>query len=116
MPQSSSTSQETDSDKRYYSIGEVARMLDVKPSLIRFWESEFTIIKPRKNRKGNRLFTNQDLDNLKLIYHLVKERGFTLKGAREKLKANKQDTARNAEVVQRLSAIRQALEEIRKEL
>lgn len=116
MVQSGSTSDETDLDKRYYTIGEVARMLDVNPSLIRFWETEFSLIKPRKNRKGNRLFTAQDLDNLKLIYHLVKERGFTLKGAREKIKANREDTARNAEVVERLRLIRQALEEIRNEL
>lgn len=116
MVQSNASPEETDTEKRYYTIGEVARMLDVNPSLIRFWESEFSIVKPRKNRKGNRLFTAQDLDNLKLIYHLVKERGFTLKGAREKIKANREDTARNAEVVERLRLIRQALEEIRNEL
>ncbi|MDR9373444.1 MAG: MerR family transcriptional regulator [Schleiferiaceae bacterium] len=101
------------SEKRYYSIGEVAQMLQVNPSLIRFWEQEFDILKPRKNRKGNRLFTPQDLEHLKLIYHLVKERGFTLKGAREKLRQNKDDTAQNAQVVERLHQIKQALAELR---
>jgi DNA-binding transcriptional MerR regulator len=101
------------SEKRYYSIGEVAQMLQVNPSLIRFWEQEFDSLKPRKNRKGNRLFTPQDLEQLKLIYYLVKERGFTLKGAREKLRHNKDDTAQNARVVERLHQIKQALAELR---
>lgn len=109
MPQ-----QEPDtSEKRYYSIGEVARLLEVNPSLIRFWEQEFDSLKPRKNRKGNRLFTPQDLEQLKIIYHLVKERGFTLKGAQEKLRQNKADTAQNAQVVERLQQIKQALAELR---
>ncbi len=70
-------------EKVYYTIGEVAEMFDVNTSLIRFWEKEFDIIKPKKNKKGNRLFTKQDIDNLHIIYHLVKERGMTLKGAKE---------------------------------
>ena len=102
--------------KRYYTIGEVSRILGVNTSLVRFWEKEFDVINPKKNKKGNRLFDNQDLDNLRLIYHLVKERGFTLKGARAKLKENREDTAKNAEVVQRLKTIRQALAEIKKQL
>lgn len=73
-------------EKKYYSIGEVATMLGVATSLIRFWESEFSIIKPRKNKKGNRQFTKDDIANLKLVYHLVKEKGYTLQGAKEKLK------------------------------
>jgi DNA-binding transcriptional MerR regulator len=72
----------------YYTIGEVARMFDVNTSLIRFWEKEFDIIQPKKNRKGNRLFTQKDVDNFHLIFNLVKERGYTLHGAREKLKQN----------------------------
>ena len=103
-------------EKRYYTIGEVSRILGVNTSLVRFWEKEFDVINPKKNKKGNRLFDNQDLDNLRLIYHLVKERGFTLKGARAKLKENREDTAKNAEVVQRLKTIRQALAEIKKQL
>ena len=100
----------------YYSIGEVAEMLEVNTSLVRFWEKEFDILKPKKNKKGNRLFTPKDLQNLKLIYHLVKERGFTLEGAKKKLRQNKDDTAKNAEVVERLKTIRQALMDIKREL
>ena len=70
--------------KIYYSIGEVATMFDVNKSLIRFWEKEFSIIKPKKNRKGNRFFTEKDIENFKIIFHLVKERGYTLQGAKKK--------------------------------
>ncbi len=70
-------------DKLYYSIGEVAHMFDVNTSLIRFWEKEFAVIRPKKNKKGNRMFTKKDVDNFHLIYHLVKEKGYTLKGAKE---------------------------------
>ena len=70
-------------EKLYYSIGEVARMFDVNTSLIRFWEKEFEVIKPKKNKKGNRMFTPKDVDNFHLIFHLVKEKGYTLKGAKE---------------------------------
>ena len=72
--------------KRYYKIGEVASAFGVNTSLIRFWEGEFEVIKPKKNAKGNRKFTPQDIKNLELIYHLVKERGFTLEGAKIHLK------------------------------
>lgn len=72
-------------DKLYYSIGEVANAFGVNTSLIRFWEKEFDIIQPKKNRKGNRYFTPADIKNLKIIYHLVKERGYTLDGARTAL-------------------------------
>jgi len=75
----------TNQDKLYYSIGEVARMFDVNTSLIRFWEKEFVVIRPKKNKKGNRMFTKKDVDNFHLIYHLVKEKGYTLKGAKESL-------------------------------
>lgn len=108
--------EEKEIEKRYFTIGEVAKMLEVNPSLVRFWEKEFDILQPKRNKKGNRLFTQKDLSNLKLIYHLVKERGFTLEGAQAKLRENKDDTARNAEVVEKLRTIRQALMEIKKEL
>jgi DNA-binding transcriptional MerR regulator len=72
-------------DRLYYSIGEVAKMFDVNTSLIRFWEKEFVVIRPKKNKKGNRMFTKKDVDNFHLIYHLVKEKGYTLKGAKESL-------------------------------
>jgi DNA-binding transcriptional MerR regulator len=103
-------------EKVYYSIGEVAEMFDVNTSLIRFWEKEFDIIKPKKNKKGNRLFTKQDIDNFHIIYHLVKERGMTLKGVQKKLKENREDTIHNFEVVQTLKNIRDLLIEIRENL
>ena len=91
-------------------------MFDVKTSLIRFWEKEFDIIRPKKNKKGNRLFTKQDVENFHLIYHLVKERGMTLKGAQQKLKDNHDDTVNNFEVVRSLQQIKQMLLEIKEEL
>ncbi len=80
---------EIDIVKLYYSIGEVSEMFDVNTSLIRFWEKEFDIIKPKKNKKGNRLFTFEDIDNFKVIYNLVKEQGLTLDGAKKYLKENR---------------------------
>ncbi len=80
---------ETDTVKLYYTIGEVSEMFDVNTSLIRFWEKEFDIIKPKKNKKGNRLFTPEDIDNFKVIYNLVKEQGLTLDGAKKYLKENR---------------------------
>ena len=77
--------------KKYFTIGEVATMLEVKSSLIRFWETEFPQLSPRKNKKGNRIYTDKDIELLRTIYYLVKVRKFTLKGAREKLKANPKD-------------------------
>jgi DNA-binding transcriptional MerR regulator len=103
-------------EKLYYSIGEVAEMFQVKPSLIRFWEKEFDIIKPKKNKKGNRFFTVQDIDNFRLIFHLVKEKGLTLQGARKKLKENKEDTMNNFEVIKTLTEIKSLLLEIKESL
>ena len=100
-------------DKLYYSIGEVAGMFDVNVSLIRYWENQFSILKPKKNKKGNRLFTSRDIDNLHLIYHLVKEKKLTLEGAKLKLKENKEDTSRNFDVVKKLKIIKTMLLEIR---
>lgn len=103
-------------EKLYYTIGEVARMLNVSTSQIRFWENEFDIIKPAKNKKGNRLFRPEDVKNLHTIYHLVKERGFTLQGARTKLAQNKEDTIDKAEVVRSLKKIRSFLEDLKSTL
>mgnify|MGYP000998178131 CR=1 FL=1 len=103
-------------EKVYYTIGEVAEIFGVNPSLIRFWEKEFDIIKPKKNKKGNRLFTKTDIDNFHLIFHLVKERGMTLKGAQKKLKENKDDTLNNFEVVKTLKNIKEILLEIRENI
>lgn len=106
----------SDNDKLYYSIGEVAEMFNVNTSLIRFWEKEFDIIKPKKNKKGNRLFTKQDIENFHLIFHLVKERGFTLDGAKNKLKSSKKETTDNFELIQKLKKIKSFLLELKEEL
>ncbi len=103
-------------EKMYWSIGEVASMFDVKPSLIRYWEKEFPVIKPHKNKKGNRYFTQEDIENLKLIYHLVKERGMTLRGEKIKLKENKHDTVNNYEVINSLKEIRNYLLQLKNQL
>ncbi len=102
--------------KMFYPIGEVAKMFDVNTSLIRYWENEFDIIKPKKNAKGNRLFTPQDIENLKIIYHLVKERGFTLDGAKKKLKDNKQDVINEQEIIDHLQQIKSFLMDLKKSL
>lgn len=103
-------------EKVFYSIGEVADMFGVNTSNIRFWEKEFDILKPHKNAKGNRMFTPEDLENLKIIYHLLKERGMTIRGAQMKLKGNKEDIVQNYEVISRLQTIRQMLVDIKEEL
>ncbi len=103
-------------EKLYYSIGEVAEIFNVNTSLIRFWEKEFAIIKPHKNKKGNRLFTPADIENFHLIFHLVKEKGMTLKGAQKKLSENKEDTINNFEVVSKLKEIKTTLLEIKDQL
>jgi DNA-binding transcriptional MerR regulator len=95
-------------EKLYYSIGEVARAFGVNASLIRFWEKEFEIIAPKKNKKGNRYFTQQDIKNLKLIYHLVKERGYTLEGAKTALEEN-DNLKSEVELIARLEYIRSEL-------
>ncbi len=102
--------------KLYYTIGEVADMFDVKTSLIRFWEKEFDIIKPKKNKKGNRLFTKEDVDNFYIIFHLVKERGYTLEGAKKKLRQNKPDTLNQVEIVRSLNKIKDFLVELKTQL
>jgi DNA-binding transcriptional MerR regulator len=103
-------------EKRYYKIGEVAKAFNVNASLIRFWEGEFDIIKPKKNAKGNRLFTQQDVENFKLIYNLVKERGFTLDGAKQKLKQNPEKAVDNQEIISRLEAVKAELIKIKNQL
>ena len=103
---------ETKVEKLYYSIGEVAEMFKVNTSLIRFWEKEFDIIKPKKNKKGNRLFTQKDIDNFHIIYHLVKENGMTLKGAQKKMKENKEDTEQNFEIIKSLENIKGMLQDL----
>jgi len=103
-------------EKLFYAIGEVAKMFQVKPSLIRYWEKEFDVIKPKKNKKGNRLFTPADIDNFHLIFHLVKERGMTLNGAKMKLRENKDDTEQNFAVIKSLKEIKNQLLEVRNKI
>lgn len=101
------------SEKLYFSISEVAAKFDLAPSALRFWEKEFDTIKPFKNKKGNRFYTQEDIDHLALINHLVKERGLTLKGAKAKIKENKDEVEHNYEIVQKLQEIKQYLIEIK---
>ncbi len=103
-------------EKRYYGIGEVAKAFNVNTSLIRFWEKEFDVLKPKKNAKGNRKFTPEDIKNLKLIFHLVKERGFTLEGAKIHLKENKKKTLENFEIIDKLQRVKAELIKIKEQL
>ncbi|MCW3082689.1 MAG: putative transcriptional regulator [Bacteroidetes bacterium] len=115
---------ETDTVKLYYSIGEVSEMFDVNTSLIRFWEKEFDVLKPKKNKKGNRLFTPEDLDNLKIIHNLVKEQRLTLDGAKKYLKENrkavkhelKTEKSQFSEIENKLRKIKNGLEELKRKL
>ena len=103
-------------EKRYYGIGEVARAFQVNTSLIRFWEKEFDVLKPKKNAKGNRKFTPDDIENLKFIYHLVKERGFTLEGAKIHLKENKKEALDNYSIISKLEGVKSQLLKIKSQL
>jgi DNA-binding transcriptional MerR regulator len=103
-------------EKRYYGIGEVAKAFNVNTSLIRFWEKEFDVLKPKKNAKGNRKFTPEDIKNLQFIYHLVKERGFTLEGAKTHLKEEKKETLTNFEIIRKLEGIKTQLTKIKNQL
>lgn len=102
--------------KLLYSMGEVTEMFDVNASLIRYWESKFDCIKPHKNKKGNRMFTPSDVENLKLIYHLVKEKGMTLEGANKTLKKRGGSVKRDVSILDRLHNIRAMLVEVRESL
>lgn len=103
-------------EKRYYKIGEVAKAFGVNTSHIRFWEKEFDVLKPKKNKKGNRLFTQEDLKNLKLIYHLVKEKGFTLEGAKMKLKESPKKIKGKHEIIMQLESIKAELIKIKNQI
>lgn len=103
-------------DKQYYSISEVATMFKVNTSLIRYWENEFDILQPKKNRKGDRLFRQEDIHHLKLIYHLLRERKYTIEGAKQKLKEDRKLAARNFEMVQALLKVKGFLSELKEQL
>jgi len=102
--------------KRYYTMGEVSELFGVNASQVRFYEKEFEILQPKKNKKGNRLFTAEDVENLKIIFHLVKEKGFTLQGAKEHLKGNKEVVKENQRVIDSLESLKQFLLEVKEQL
>ena len=103
-------------EKLFYKINEVAKMFNVNISAIRYWEKEFDILKPKRNKKGNRLFTSKDVKNMEIIHHLLKERGFTIEGAKKKLTENKNDTIDSIEIINHLKDIRGFLINLRGEL
>ena len=107
---------EKDPEKLFYSIGEVAKLFDVNTSLIRFWEKEFTVLKPKKNKKGNRLFTNEDLENLKVIHNLVKIEGYTLDGAKKVMTENKEEVNKRITLRKKLESVKKELENISKDI
>ena len=102
--------------KLFYTIGEVSKILNVNVSLVRFWDNEFDIIKPKKNKKGNRLFSENDLKNLKIIHHLLKNNGFTIKGAKKALKSKKNDFQKNIFLKERLLEFKKFLVSLRESL
>lgn len=105
-------------EKLFYTMGEVSELFDVKPSLLRYWEEQFPTLKPKRNKKGNRLYSPQDVEQLKTIYHLVKERGMTIEGAKKALREQRKEgtVARNAALMERLQRIRALLVEVREDL
>ena len=102
-------------EKSYYSIGAVSEMFKVNQSLIRFWENEFSILKPKKNAKGDRFFRPEDVKNLKLIYHLLRERKYTIEGAKEFLKKNK-SAEKKFEMIESLKNLQSFLSELKANL
>ena len=103
-------------EKLYYSIGEVAAMLGVSKSLIRYWETEFDFLSPRKNQKGDRRFTKENIEQLLIIHHLLKERGFTIEGAKLEIKAQKKNLLARQEVIRRLVKVKDGLMEMKNSL
>lgn len=107
---------EKEIEKLYYSIGEVAEMLDVNTSLLRYWEKEFDILAPRKNVKGDRFFTKEDIEKVKLIYHLVRDKGYTLEGAKTQLKTKFEEEQKKMRVIEKLKNVREFLVTLKGEL
>ena len=103
-------------EKLYYGIGEVAQMFGLASSHIRFWEKEFDILQPKKNGKGDRFFTRKDIENLKLIYHLVKEKGYTLEGAKQKLRVNRDSVKAKTEMIDSLEKVKSFMQELKNQL
>jgi len=102
--------------KMYYTMGEVAAIFDVNQSLIRFYEKEFDVLQPKKNKKGNRYFTPEDIEHLRIIFHLIKEKGYTLNDAKDHLKKNMGDAKENQRVIDALENIKKFLLEVREQL
>ena len=102
--------------KIYYSVGEVCEMFGVNASLLRFWEEEFPVLKIKKSSRGHRMYSTKDVDNLRLIYHLVKEQGMTLEGARKRLRSNPEGVSHDAEIMERLKNIRNMLAALKAEM
>lgn len=107
---------EKEISKLYYPIGEVAEMFDVNTSMIRFYEKEFEILQPKKNAKGNRLFRPEDLDNLKIIFHLLKDKGFTLQGAKDFMKTNKNEVQDNQKIIDSLEKLKSFMNNLKEQL
>lgn len=107
---------EKEIEKKYFSIGEVAEQLDIAASQIRFWEGEFDIINPQKNRNGKRQFTKEDIEKIKIVYHLVKDQGYTLQGAKNMLKNDAKGVKDKMEMIDTLQDVRSFLVGMRQEL
>jgi len=103
-------------EKKYFSIGEVAEMLNITTSQIRFWESEFEVIRPQKNRNGKRQFTKEDIDKIKMVHHLVKEKKYTIHGARQLLKQNNKAVQNKMEMIESLEEVKAFLMELKHKL
>jgi DNA-binding transcriptional MerR regulator len=103
-------------EKKYFTIGEVAKALGEATSLIRFWETQFEFIKPKKNKKGNRKYTQDDLKKIKLVHHLVKEKGYTLQGAQDHIKTSSNSIDDNSEMIASLQKIKGFLEDMKSQL
>lgn len=102
--------------KLYYSISEVSNHFEVAPSLLRYWETEFNTLKPKRNTKGTRFYTTKDIDEIARIYLLVKEKGYTLQGAKDKIKTDKRSVDSNVEIVEKLQSIKSFLVQLKQEL
>ncbi|CAN5311164.1 MerR family transcriptional regulator [soil metagenome] len=107
---------EREISKMYYTMGEVTAMFNVNPSLLRFYEREFDVLQPKKNKKGNRYFTPEDIENLKIIFHLVRDKGFTIQGAKDHLKNNLTESKDSHRVISSLENLKKFLLEVRDQL
>ncbi|MFC5284724.1 MerR family transcriptional regulator [Pedobacter alpinus] len=107
---------EKEIEKLYYPIGEVAEMFEVNTSMIRFYEKEFEILQPKKNAKGNRLFRPEDISNLKIIFNLIKDKGFTIQGAKEFMKKNKNEVVEQQKVIESLEKLKSFMLELKEQL